>query len=170
MMLNEVVQEAINEQINNELFSMYSYLSMSAYCEHKLFRGCAHWMRLQSQEEYGHAMRLYDFLIVRQGRVKLRPVAQPQIEFSSLPDVFEKALEQEQTVTGQINALYELAFKEKAFAALVELEWFINEQVEEEKTARDIVYKFQLVKDDPAALLDLDRELGARQPESAAAG
>ncbi len=168
MMLNEVVQDAINEQINNELFSMYSYMSMSAYCEHKQFRGCAYWMRLQSQEEYTHAMRLYDFLIVRQGRVKLQPIAQPQCDFASVPDVFQQALAQEQKVTEQINSLYELAFKEKAFAALVELEWFINEQVEEEKTARDIVYKFQLVKDDPAALLDLDRELGARQPEPAA--
>jgi len=168
MMLNEVMQAAINEQINNELFSMYSYLSMSAYCEHKQFRGCAHWMRMQSDEEKIHAMRLYDFLIARQGRVKLRPIAEPQFEFASVPDVFQKSYEQEQTVTTQINALYELAFKEKAFAALVELEWFINEQVEEEKTARDIVYKFQLVKDDPAALLDLDRELGARQPEAAA--
>jgi ferritin len=169
MMLNEVVQEAINRQINHELFSMYSYLSMSAYCEFEQFAGCAHWMRLQSQEEYGHAMRLYDFLIARQGRVKLQPIAQPQIDFASLPDVFQKAFEQEQAVTKQINSLYELAFSEKAFAALVELEWFINEQVEEEKTARDIVYKFQLVKDDPAALLDLDRELGSRQPAATAA-
>jgi ferritin len=169
MMLNEPMQQAINAQINNELFSMYSYMSMSAYCEHKQFRGCAHWMRLQSQEEHVHAMRLYDFLIARQGRVKLQPIAQPQFDFASLPDVFQKAFEQEQAVTNQINALYEMAFNEKAFAALVELEWFINEQVEEEKTARDIVYKFQLVKDDPAALLDLDRELGARQPAAASA-
>jgi len=169
MMLNEPMQKAINAQINNELFSMYSYLSMSAFCEHKQFRGCAHWMRMQSTEEHGHAMRLYDFLIARQGRVKLQPIAEPQFDFASLPDVFQKAFEQEQAVTKQINALYEMAFNEKAFAALVELEWFINEQVEEEKTARDIVYKFQLVKDDPAALLDLDRELGARTAEPAAA-
>jgi ferritin len=166
MMLNEAMQQAVNAQINNELFSMYSYLSMSAYCEQMQFRGCAHWMRVQSQEEHGHAMRLYDFLIARQGRVKLQPIAQPQIEFASITDVFQKALAQEQQVTQQINELYELAFKEKAFAALVELEWFINEQVEEEKTARDVVYKFQLVKDDPAALLDMDRELGARAPEA----
>jgi ferritin len=162
MLLNDVMQEAVNEQINNELFAMYSYLSMSAYCEHKQFRGCARWMRLQSQEEYGHAMRLYDFLIARQGRVRLKPIDQPEIDFKSVPETFEKALAQEQTVTQQINSLYEMAFNQKAFAALVELEWFINEQVEEEKTARDIVYKFHLVKDDPAALLDLDRELGAR--------
>ncbi len=162
MMLNEAMQAAINEQINNELYAMYSYLSMSAYCEHKQFRGCARWMRLQSQEEHVHAMRLYDFLIARQGRVKLRPIAEPPFDFASVPDVFQKAYQQEQAVTAQINSLYEMAFKEKAFAALVELEWFINEQVEEEQMARDIVYKFQLVKDDPAALLDLDRELGAR--------
>jgi ferritin len=162
MMLNAAMQEAVNEQINNELFAMYSYLSMSAYCEHKQFRGCAHWMRLQSQEEHAHAMRLYDFLVARQVRVKLKPIAEPQHDFKSLPDVFQTALKQEEGVTRQINTLYEMAFKEKAFAALVELEWFINEQVEEEKTARDIVYKFELVKDDPAALLDLDRELGAR--------
>ncbi len=165
MMLNEAMQQAINAQINSELFSMYSYLSMSAYCEHQQFRGCAHWMRLQSQEEYVHAMRLYDFLIARQGRVKLQPISQPQFDFASVPDVFQKALEQEQQITNQINSLYEMAFHEKAFAALVELEWFINEQVEEEKTARDVVHKFQLVKDDPAALLDLDRELGARVAE-----
>src|SRR5215475_1412710 len=168
MMLNEAMQAAINEQINNELFAMYSYLSMSAYCEHKQFRGCAHWMRLQSEEEHIHAMRLYDFLIARQGRVKLLPIAEPQFDFASVPEVFQKALQQEQKVTSQINTLYEMAFKEKAFAALVELEWFINEQVEEEKTARDIVYKFELVKNDPAALLDLDRELGARVAEPAA--
>jgi ferritin len=126
-------------------------------------------MRLQSHEEHTHAMRLYDFLIARQGRVKLQPIAQPQFDFASVPDVFQKALEQEQLVTQQINGLYEMAFSEKAFAALVELEWFINEQVEEEKTARDIVYKFQLVKDDPAALLDLDRELAARGPDAASA-
>src|SRR5215204_3311085 len=162
MMLNEVMQEAINDQINNELFAMYSYLSMSAFCEHKQFRGCAYWMRLQSQEEHVHAMRLYDFLIARQGRVKLQPIAQPQFDFSSIADVFQKAFEQEQQVTKQINSLYEMAFNEKAFAALVELEWFINEQVEEEKTAREVVHKFKMVEDDPASLLDLDRELGGR--------
>ena len=133
MMLNDVMQDAINEQINNELFAMYSYLSMSAFCEHKQFRGCAHWMRMQSDEERTHSLRLYDFLIARQGRVKLRPISEPQFDFASVPDVFQKAFQQEQTVTTQINCVYELAFKEKAFAVLVELEWFINEQVEEKR-------------------------------------
>jgi ferritin len=125
-------------------------------------------MRVQSEEEYGHAMRLYNFLIDRQCRVVLKPISEPQVEFPSIVDVFEKALAQEQTVTSQINSLWELAFNEKQFAALVELEWFIQEQVEEEKTAREIVHKFQLVRNDPAALLDLDRELGARQPDATA--
>ena len=165
-MLSQVMQNAINEQINNELFASYSYLSMSAYCEHEQFTGCAHWMRLQSQEENVHAMRLYDFLTARNGRVELRPIAAPPTEFDSVGQVFEKAFEQEQAVTSQIDSLYELAFKEKAFAALVELEWFIQEQVEEEKSAREIVHKFKLVEGDSAALLDLDRELGARQLEA----
>ncbi|MCG8448077.1 MAG: ferritin [Pirellulales bacterium] len=168
-MLNQVMQDAINDQINNELFASYSYLSMAAWCEHKQFTGCAHWLRLQSDEERVHAMRLHDFLIARNCRVLFRPIGQPDNDFGSVVSVFEKALAQEQVVTEQINALYELAFKEKAFAALVELEWFITEQVEEEKTAREVVHKFQMVADDPASLLDLDRELGERKPDESEA-
>lgn len=165
-MLTQVMQDAINEQINHELFSSYSYLSMAAWCEYKQFTGCAHWMRIQSDEERIHAMRLHDFQIARDGRVIFKPIAQPESDFESVIEVFEKALAQEQAVTKQIDGLYELAFKEKAFAALVELEWFITEQVEEEKTAREIVHKFRMVQDDPASLLDMDRELSARAPEA----
>ncbi len=166
---SEIMQEAINQQINNELQASYSYLAMSAYLEHEQFLGCAAWMRAQSAEENEHAMRLYDFLIARGGRVNLRAIDQPQGDYPSIPQVFEAALDQERTVTSQIESLFELAFEQKAFAASVELEWFIKEQVEEEKTLRDIVHKFTLVKDDPASMLDLDRELGARQPEAPAA-
>jgi ferritin len=165
-MLSPVIEAAINDQINNELFSSYSYLSMAAWCEHQQFTGCAHWLRIQSEEEYGHAMRLFDFLLARNGVVTLKPIAQPEVTFPSIVSVFEKSLEQEERVTSQIDALYELAFNEKAFAALVELEWFITEQVEEEKTAREVVAKFRLCQHDPASLLDLDRELGARAPEA----
>jgi ferritin len=166
VMLNSTIEDAINEQINNELFSSYSYLSMAAWCEHEQFLGCAHWLRVQSQEEYGHAMKLFDFLLARNSIVKLKPIAQPEIKFPAIVTVFEKSLEQEERVTGQIDALYELAFNEKAFAALVELEWFITEQVEEEKTAREVVAKFHLVQNDPASLLDLDRDLGSRTAEA----
>lgn len=164
-MLNQVVQDKINEQINNELYSSYSYLAMAAYCEHAQFTGCARWLRAQSQEEYTHAMKLYDFQIARGGRVLLHPINQPQTDFENLTDVFEKVLAQEQEVTRQIDQLYELAFEQKAFAALVELEWFIQEQVEEEKTAREVLHKFKLVAEDPPSLLDLDRELGERNLE-----
>ncbi len=135
---------------------------MAAHCEHENFMGCAQWLRLQSQEEYGHGMRLLDFLLARDGAVKLKAIAEPAVKFKSIANVFEDALKQEQETTKEIDELYELTLHEKAFAALVELQWFITEQVEEEKTAREIVAKFHMCKDDPSALLDLDRELGGR--------
>jgi ferritin len=161
-MISQTVQDAINEQINNELSASYSYLAMSTYCEHQNFMGCARWLRVQSEEEYGHGMRLLDFLLARNGAAKLKAIAEPTSQFKSIAAVFEAALQQEQEVSKKIDGLYELALKEKAFAALVQLQWFITEQVEEEKTAREIVAKFHLLRDDPAALLDLDRELGGR--------
>ncbi len=165
VMFSQTVQDAINEQINNELSSSYTYLAMSAYCERQNFLGCARWLRLQSEEEYGHGMRLLDFLLARNGTIRLKSIAEPKVKYDSLAAVFEEALAQEQTVSGQIDSLYELALKEKAFAALVQLQWFITEQVEEEKSAREIVAKLHLLKHDPAALLDLDRELGSREPD-----
>lgn len=167
-MLSQLVQDKINEQINNELFSSYSYLAMSAWCSHEQFHGSAQWLRIQSQEEYAHAMRLYDFLVMRGCRVQLRRIEKPKRKFGSIVAVFENVLKQERTVTEQINSLFELAFEEKAFAALVELEWFVQEQVEEEKNARDVLHKFNMVADDPPSLLDLDRELGERPAEEAA--
>jgi ferritin len=156
------VVEAINHQINSELSASYSYLAMSAWCERQKFTGAARWLRLQSQEEYMHAMKLFDFILARDAEVTLQPLDEPRQSFKSLADIFERALEQEQAVSGQIDALYETAFKEKAFAAVAELQWFLTEQVEEEKTGREIVAKFKLIGNDPASLLDMDRELGSR--------
>ena len=162
MSMSQVVRDAINHQINAELSASYQYLAMSAYCDRASFTGAASWLRLQSQEEYGHAMKLYDFLIARDGAVELGAMPAPKQTFDTIAAVFEAALPQEQDVSRQIDALYELAFREKAFSATVELQWFLTEQVEEEKSAREIVAKFRLVGHDPASLLDLDRELGAR--------
>ncbi len=156
------VVEAINRQINSELSASYAYLAMSAYCERQKFTGAARWLRLQSQEENMHAMKLFDFVLARNGVVELTTLNQPEREFQSFGEVFEMALNQEQQVTEQINDLYELAFKSKAFAEMTELQWFLTEQVEEEKTAREWVARFRLVGDDPGSLLDLDRELGSR--------
>ena len=160
------VQQAINEQVNNEFNASYSYLAMSIFCQRKNFVGCAHWLRIQSEEETGHGMRLLDFLFAHDGAASLKTVPQPSVDFASIASVFEQALDQEQHVSKQIDKLYELALNEKAFSALVELQWFISEQVEEEQTAREIVGKFHLVNHDPAALLDIDRELGARVAEA----
>jgi ferritin len=163
-MLPQTVQKALNDQVNRELNAWYTYLAMAAYCDSRDFTGCAKWFRIQSQVEQSHAMKLFDFMLDRDYDVKLHDIESPPMEFSSLPAVFHRALEQEQEVTRDINALYDLAFKEKAFATIVELQWFISEQVEEERTLRELVSKFELVKNDPSGLLELDRQLGSRQP------
>ena len=160
--MNVSVVDAINRQINSELGASYAYLAMSAWCECQKLTGAARWLRLQSQEEYMHAMKLFDFVLARNAAVDLKPIDQPRQTFASVADVFEKALEHEQEVSRQIDMLYEIAFREKAFAAVAELQWFLTEQVEEEKTGREIVARFKMVGNDPASLLDLDRELGAR--------
>ena len=161
-MMSEKVQKAINEQIHAELSASYTYLAMSAYCDRASFTGAASWLRLQSQEEYGHAMRLFDFMLARHAKVTLKDLAFPKGDYESLKDVFETAYAQEQSVSAQIESLYELASTEKVYHAAVQLEWFLTEQIEEEKTCREIVTKLRLVKDDPASLLEIDRELGAR--------
>ena len=165
------VLEAINRQIAAEFGASFSYLAMAAWCEHHKFMGAGRWLRLQSAEEHGHALKLFDFVLARNHPVRLAAIDEPKGQFGSVVEVFERALAQEQEVSKQIDGLYELAFKEKVFAAMAELQWFITEQVEEEKAVREIVAKFHMVKDDSAALLDLDRELGGRSaaPETGAA-
>ena len=161
------VLQAIIRQIEAEFGASFSYLSMAAWCEHHKFMGAGRWLRVQSQEEHGHAMKLFNFVLARNHAVDLPAIEKPRSQFGSIVEVFEAALEQEQSVSRHIDALYELAFSEKVFAAMAELQWFITEQVEEEKTVREIVAKFHMVKDDPASLLDLDRELGGRQTAAA---
>lgn len=168
-MLTPKIQGAINAQINNELTASYSYLAMSAYCASQNFWGSSTWLRIQSQEEYSHAMKLLDFMLDRNAPVTLQSLSEPRKDFQGILDVFQSALKQEREVSGQIEALYELAFQEKSFAALAELQWFLTEQVEEEKTCREIVAKLKMIHEDPAAMLDLDRELGSRTGEEAAA-
>jgi ferritin len=135
---------------------------MAAWCERQKLTGAARWLRLQSREENMHALKLLDFLLARDCDVDLRAIDAPQLTFTSLLNVFEHGLAQEEQVTKQIDALYETAFTQKAFAAVAELQWFLTEQVEEEKIAREIVAKLTMVGDDPASLLDMDRELGSR--------
>jgi len=168
MSMTPKVLSAINGQVAAEFSASFAYLGMAAWCEHHQFTGAGHWFRLQSREEHAHAMRLFDFLIARHHPVALGDIAKPNATFGSLLEVFESAQAQEKTVTQQIDALYEMAFNEKVFAAMAELQWFITEQVEEEKNVREIVTKLRMIKDDPSSILDLDRELGARAAEPAA--
>jgi ferritin len=161
------VLQAINGQINSEFSAWYQYLAMAAFCEREKFTGAARWLKQQSLEEYQHGMKLFDFVHARNGVVELTTIQQPTREFESFGEVFEVALRQEEKVTADINSLYELAFKSKAFAEMTELQWFLTEQVEEEKTTREWVARFRLVGDDPGSLLDLDRELGTRSAQRA---
>jgi ferritin len=163
-MISQGVQDAINEQINHEFFSAYIYLSMSAYFESANLPGFANWMKIQAQEEVTHGMKLFDFINDRGGRVILKPIEGPPTEFKGPADVFEQALKHEQAVTKMIHNLYENADQAHDFATQVALQWFITEQVEEEKSADLIVEQLKMIGNDRPALLILDRELGSRQP------
>lgn len=164
-MLNKNVQDAINEQIKNEVFSAYLYLSMSGYFESTNLPGFARWMRVQWEEELAHALKFFDFVNDRGGRVTLGAIDQPKADFASPLDVFQQSLEHEQKVTGMINALYALAIRENDYPAQVLLQWYISEQVEEEKNATNIVEQLKRIGNDGSALLILDRELGVRKGE-----
>ena len=165
MALSKDIQEAINDQIHHEFLSAYVYLSMSAYLEAANFKGFSHWMRIQAKEEVNHAMKLFDYVNDRNGRVELKALEKPPLEFKSVLATFEQALEHEKKVTQLIHSLYEKATKESDYATQVQLTWFITEQVEEEATATEVVDRLKIAGNDGAALLMLDRELGARADE-----
>ena len=169
MAVSTALQEAFNRHINAEFYSSYLYLSMATYCDSIDLPGFAHWMRIQSQEEYDHAMRFLTYIEDRDGRVTLLPIEQPPIEFNSVEDVMRQTLEHEQHVSQLINQLYAVAAESADFASQVMLQWFVNEQVEEEKTARDVIASLDKVAGRSDALLLLDREMGARAPAPAAA-
>ena len=160
--MKQPVQDAVNEQIKHELESAYVYLSMSAHFEAENLPGFARWMRLQAQEELGHAMRLFDYMNDRGGRVVLQAIEQPATKFDSILSVFEMALAHEQKVTALIERLYETAQANRDYATQVQLNWFLTEQVEEENSAELIVEQLRMAGNDRAALLMMDNKLGAR--------
>ena len=155
--------KAFNDQIKNELYSSYLYLSMAAYFESKNFPGFAHWMRVQAKEETGHGMKMFGFLVDRGERVVLQAIPQPKAGFDSSLDAFEETLKHEKVVTALIDGLYKLAVEAKDNASAVFLQWFITEQVEEEKNANYIIDTLKMLKPDSAAMIMLDRELAKRQ-------
>jgi len=161
-MVGEKIQGAFNEQINAELYSSYLYLSMSAYFESVNLKGFANWMRVQAQEELVHAMKFYDFIIERGGKVHLLSVEEPPITWNSPLHAFEDSYLHERKITGMINRLVDLAIEEKDHASNSFLQWFVNEQVEEESSADNVVQQLKLAGDQGSGLFMVDRELATR--------
>jgi ferritin len=164
-MLSQKIEEAFNKQINAELYSAYLYLSMAAYFESQNLEGMAQWMRKQAQEESEHAMKFFDFINERGGRVILTPIEGPKVEWSSPLEAFKDSYQHECKVTGLIHHLVELAQSEKDHAAGVFLHWFVNEQVEEEASVSSVVHKVEMIGERGGMLFMLDRELGRRGEE-----
>ncbi|MBN2055765.1 ferritin [bacterium] len=161
-MLDKKMEEALNDQINAEMFSSYLYLSMSAYFTAENLTGFANWMYVQSQEETFHAMKFFDYIHERGGAVELLAIEKPQAEWDTPLAAFEAALKHEQYITKRINDLVDLAMEIRDHASNNFLQWFIKEQVEEEASAAEIVAKLEMIKDSPNGLFMMDRELGAR--------
>jgi ferritin len=165
MLPSKGLQKSMNDQVRKEFESAYVYLSMAAWMEDQNLPGFAAWLRQQAREEAGHAMKIYDHLIDRGCRVELQPLAGPPTDFKTSLDVFQQVKQHEEKVTKSINDLYGLAVDERDYASQVFLEWFITEQVEEEKNSSQVLESVRRVGDNQAALVMLDRELGQRGPE-----
>ena len=161
-MLSKKMEKAINQQINAELYSSYLYLSMSTYFESISLDGFSNWMRQQAQEELFHAMKMFDFVCERGGRVILQAIEQPPAKWTTPLNAFENVLSHEQKVTGLINNLVNLALDERDHATNIFLQWFVSEQVEEEATAGTLVDKLKLIGKDANGLFMLDSELAQR--------
>jgi len=171
-MIKAKMQNALNAQINRELYSAYLYMAMAAYFESLNLKGFANWMRVQVQEELVHVTKFFGYVVDRGGRVTLTAIDGPTAEWSSPLNVFEEAYAHEQKVTGWISDLVSLAGREEDHATHNILQWFVGEQVEEEASADDVVKKLKLMGDAPGGLFMIDRELAARvfTPPPAAPG
>ena len=160
--MKEAIRTALNRQINHELASAYFYLSASDYCESLNLSGFSRWLRRQSKEEVGHALRIFDFIHDRGSRAELQALDQPGQDFTSALDAFSQALQHEQAVTASINEIYALALQEQDYPTQLMLQWFITEQVEEEKSVTQIVEALRTIGDNVGALFMLQSELGTR--------
>ncbi len=162
-MLSKVMQDAVNEQINQEMYSSYLYLAMGTHFMVENLPGFANWMNVQSKEEWSHGMKLYKYVFDRGGNVVLKAIAQPPTKYKSPLDIFKQVFEHEKKITQLINKLYELAIKQKDYPTEMILHWFINEQVEEEKNDTEIISQLEMIGDSAAMLMMLDRRLAERK-------
>jgi ferritin len=161
-MLNDKIQKALNDQIQKELSSAYLYLAMSAYLDSQNFPGAAHWTREQYKEELAHAGKFMKYVADRGGRTTLDAVGKPAADYGTLKDVFTAILAHEQKITASINALYDVATAEKDYPTQIELQWFIKEQVEEEKSVQDVLVQIDACEARPHLMLMIDHHLGKR--------
>ena len=161
-MLTKKVHDALNNQINEEFYSSYLYLSMAAHFESINLKGFANWMRVQVQEENFHAMRFFDYVLSRQGKVTLNAIEAPATTWKSPLAIFEAAYAHEQKISSLINKLASIAQQENDFATGVLLQWFVSEQVEEESNVDSVVQQLKLIDKDSSGLFMLDRELATR--------
>ncbi|MCL2059979.1 MAG: ferritin [Oscillospiraceae bacterium] len=161
-MISEKLTKALNDQVNAEYYSAYLYHSMSACMESAALKGAANWLFMQAKEEMAHGVNIYQYILDRGAVPKLTEIAQPTGSFDGIKGVFDAVLEHEQKVTGLINAIASLAMQENDHACYQFIMWYVNEQVEEESNASDIISKIELIGDDKGLLLTLDNELAAR--------
>jgi len=161
-MISNKLEKELNNQMNAELYSAYLYLSMSAFLSEKNLNGFSHWMRLQFEEEQSHAMKLFQYILDRGGKISLEQIEKPKAVWKDIIDVFENVLEHEQKVTGLINDLVNVAMEEKDHATVVLLQWYVSEQVEEEASVSDILDQLKLIEGKGSGLFMLDREAKVR--------
>ncbi|MFW2368005.1 MAG: ferritin [Desulforhopalus sp.] len=161
-MISQKMNDALNEQVNAEMFSSYLYLSMSAWCSERSLSGFATWMRAQAQEEMFHGMKIYDYILERGGSIELKNIERPEADWSSPLAVAEEVANHEAKVTGLINDLVDVAMAEKDHASNIFLQWFVAEQVEEEASAGDVLERMKMIGDDSAGMFAMDLELGKR--------
>ena len=161
-MISKKMEKALNSQLNKELFSSYLYLSMATYLETNNYVGMAQWMRLQAEEEHEHSMKFFNFIQKIGGRVILEQIDKPQSDWDSAQKAFEDALAHEEFITKNINELTDLAISERDHSTKTFLQWYVDEQVEEEAAANEIVQKFNLIGESKSGLYMLDTELGTR--------
>jgi len=161
-MLAQKMEDALNEQLNREMYSAYLYMAMSSHCTNKGFKGFANWFMVQYHEEMFHAMKIYEYINLQGGKAVLQALPQPPSTFASPLEMYTKTLEHEQFITRSINDLMELAIAKKDHASQIFLQWYVTEQVEEENNDNEIIAQLVIIKDDPNGLMMLDRELAGR--------
>ncbi|MDD2583687.1 MAG: ferritin [Bacteroidales bacterium] len=162
MRFKKSVEEILNKQINAEFWSAYLYLSMSSYLAQKGYSGFANWMRVQYQEEISHALKIFDYVLSRGGDVKLTPIDKVETEWKDINEIFQSTYDHECLVTDMIHECYEVAVKERDHATANMLNWFIDEQAEEEEAAMEIIDKLKIIGSKGSGLYMLDRELASR--------